>query len=554
MIVQTINTSGCCPQTIVIGRRGTYDTIQIAFDLSYLVESYGNGVAVLAVKRSQDESAYPAIVTQEDATLLWIVNETDTAYVGSGECQLMWYVDGGLAKTIIYPMVVMRDILQTAEQPPDGYENWIEHLTELGAETQQNAQNAAQSASDAEQSATDAGAAKDAANEAVLHYPKIENGYWYVWDVTAQAYQNTNIKAEGDDGYSPEVTITSIEGGHRITITDEDHPQGQTFDVMDGQGGSTGDYDELSNKPQINGHTLDGNQSASNLGLGTYSKPASGIPKTDLADDVQQSLRKAETALQSAPVQSVAGKTGAVTLGAGDVGFDEAETYQSGTAGHKLSELSRQLSDLQYGNYYEAQSVNVNKSINTSSGVNIIPSSITTESGFCCLCIPCVQDDRFIISGLGGSQTRLWAFADSDGNAIEQASANESATGKELTAPTNSAYFAFNSRTNVSYSVYKEQKISDKADKTTYQNVSGTTLTLAPAVDNTMYLCGELAELTVTAPATGIFAVRFASGSTPTVATFTGVTWLNGFTPLRLEANKTYEINILNGLGCAAWT
>lgn len=39
---------------------------------------------------------------------------------------------------------------------------------------------------------------------------------------------------KGDDGYSPAVTITTITGGHRVTITDADHPQGQTFDVMDG--------------------------------------------------------------------------------------------------------------------------------------------------------------------------------------------------------------------------------------------------------------------------------------------------------------------------------
>lgn len=38
----------------------------------------------------------------------------------------------------------------------------------------------------------------------------------------------------GPSGYSPAVTITTIAGGHRITITDEDHPTGQSFDVMDG--------------------------------------------------------------------------------------------------------------------------------------------------------------------------------------------------------------------------------------------------------------------------------------------------------------------------------
>lgn len=50
-----------------------------------------------------------------------------------------------------------------------------------------------------------------------------------------------------------------------------------------------------------------------------YTKPSGGIPKSDLAVSVQTSLDKADTALQSAPVTSVNGKTGDVTLGAGDV-------------------------------------------------------------------------------------------------------------------------------------------------------------------------------------------------------------------------------------------
>ena len=38
----------------------------------------------------------------------------------------------------------------------------------------------------------------------------------------------------GNDGVSPEVTITAIPDGHRVTITDAEHPTGQSFDVMDG--------------------------------------------------------------------------------------------------------------------------------------------------------------------------------------------------------------------------------------------------------------------------------------------------------------------------------
>lgn len=58
--------------------------------------------------------------------------------------------------------------------------------------------------------------------------------------------------------------------------------------------------------------------------LGTYSKPSGGIPASDLASAVQTSLGKADTALQAAPVTSVNGQTGAVTLSipstASDVG------------------------------------------------------------------------------------------------------------------------------------------------------------------------------------------------------------------------------------------
>lgn len=58
--------------------------------------------------------------------------------------------------------------------------------------------------------------------------------------------------------------------------------------------------------------------------VGAYVKPSGGIPKSDLASAVQTSLDKADTALQTAPVTSVNGNTGAVTLNipstASDVG------------------------------------------------------------------------------------------------------------------------------------------------------------------------------------------------------------------------------------------
>ena len=43
---------------------------------------------------------------------------------------------------------------------------------------------------------------------------------------------------KGDDGFSPDIKVTAINGGHRVTITDADGSQ--SFDVMDGIGGSGG--------------------------------------------------------------------------------------------------------------------------------------------------------------------------------------------------------------------------------------------------------------------------------------------------------------------------
>lgn len=53
---------------------------------------------------------------------------------------------------------------------------------------------------------------------------------------------------DGADGVSPEVTVASITGGHSVTITDADHPGGQTFNVMDGQDGAQGNPTEVNGK------------------------------------------------------------------------------------------------------------------------------------------------------------------------------------------------------------------------------------------------------------------------------------------------------------------
>lgn len=80
-------------------------------------------------------------------------------------------------------------------------------------------------------------------------------------------------------------------------------------------------------------------------------------------------------------------------------------------------------------------------------------------------------------------------------------------------------------------------------------DITGSTV-IQTGVANTFYICGTLTSLTFTTPVSGICGIRFVSGSTPTSLTVNGVSyWMNGFNPSSLEANKTYEINIFNGVG-----
>lgn len=79
----------------------------------------------------------------------------------------------------------------------------------------------------------------------------------------------------------------------------------------------SGSYEDLSNKPTIPSEVTE--TTVSNWGFtkntGTYSKPSGGIPKTDLSSNVQTSLEKADTALQSYTEQYTGTITGVTMNG-----------------------------------------------------------------------------------------------------------------------------------------------------------------------------------------------------------------------------------------------
>lgn len=72
-----------------------------------------------------------------------------------------------------------------------------------------------------------------------------------------------SIKGDkGDDGFSPITSVRRVSNGVEISITDKTHTDTQT--VYDGEGGGSSDYNDLSNKPKINGLELIGNVTTGN--------------------------------------------------------------------------------------------------------------------------------------------------------------------------------------------------------------------------------------------------------------------------------------------------
>ena len=93
---------------------------------------------------------------------------------------------------------------------------------------------------------------------------------------------------------------------------------------------TTGSYDDLEDKPTASS-------------LGAYVLPSGGIPSSDLSSAVQTSLGKADTALQSAPVTSVNGQTGAVTVSVPSALSDltnDIGAYTMPSGGIPLSDLA----------------------------------------------------------------------------------------------------------------------------------------------------------------------------------------------------------------------
>lgn len=112
---------------LLLGRQGENLAREMVFDISGWVSEFGDGTAVLLVKRPEDSTTYPASVSLEDGTVTWPVTSTDTAQAGKGKCELQYLVGDVVVKSHTWQTVVTAS-LEAAGDVPDPETGWVAEL------------------------------------------------------------------------------------------------------------------------------------------------------------------------------------------------------------------------------------------------------------------------------------------------------------------------------------------------------------------------------------------------------------------------------------------
>nr|DAG64281.1 MAG TPA: collagen triple helix repeat protein [Caudoviricetes sp.] len=161
---------------IPVGRQGENEAQRIIWPdiVTSWSKLYGDGVFSFAVKRNGDDTPYPAVVTTENGSLVWVPTNADTANVGFGSCELVYTVGDVIAKSQTWRTEVYPSLTGEGEvDPPEPYQSWVDEVIKAGA------------------------AAEAAANKPAYIG---ENGNWYTWDVATKQYADTNVPATGPKG------------------------------------------------------------------------------------------------------------------------------------------------------------------------------------------------------------------------------------------------------------------------------------------------------------------------------------------------------------------
>lgn len=247
-----------------IGRVGENNATKVVFDISKWIEEYGNGEVSLVIEQNGVISLIGTIdpaLQFEGNKVTWLVSDAFTKMENRGRCELYYSIDNVKVKSVLFDIVVTKSLDGYEEVAPTPYDGWINQLLDASGKVS-GAVEAAKRAEDAAKKA----------EEVSISTPYIgENGNWFVFDNATKSYKDSGVDAsitvdiadvtmlpygstasitnsgtatdpvfhlsipnakDGNDGYSPTVSVSKIPGGNKVTITDKS--SSKNFDVMDG--------------------------------------------------------------------------------------------------------------------------------------------------------------------------------------------------------------------------------------------------------------------------------------------------------------------------------
>ena len=235
------------PAWLEIGYDAENNWRTITINCEYWFNIDANGTVVLMYKPACSKPAYPLKVERNGNNIVW-TPESAELVAGVGTMQAFFEVNGetiGASKKI--PCEVDGSLLGSAS---GGTPPWaVEVIEEIKTLTG--------------------------------HYPYVADGELYVWDSVTEQWIEFTSTGGG--------AVDSVNGKTGIVVLDADDVGALPADTVI--------------PPAVTEQTV--SEWGFTKNTGNYSKPSGGIPKTDLASDVQTSLGKADTALQQH--QSLAG-------------------------------------------------------------------------------------------------------------------------------------------------------------------------------------------------------------------------------------------------------
>ena len=281
--------------TLLLGHVGENDCTEVVFSeiIAAWLSEYPNATIGIINRPARQDDGYPvANIQQTGSVVMWTIKAADLSEEGRGQCQLVAVQDSIIKKSAYWDTRVMPS-LKPSGTPPSPEDEWWLELVRLKSEAVAAAQAAEEAAShypkivdgywvvwDVETEAyisTGIEAQGPQGNPGAVFTPSVSDQGVISWENNGGLPnpQSRNIKGPagavytpsvsdhgviswtndgglpnppdknikgtpGDDGISPVITVETITGGHRVTIVDADHPQGQTIDVMDGVNGQDG--------------------------------------------------------------------------------------------------------------------------------------------------------------------------------------------------------------------------------------------------------------------------------------------------------------------------